>query len=175
MVLQRDCSNKIESRIWYGTCLGVNISFKHGRLRPCKDLNTFVRTYRYVFVLHGISPHWNETGSWIPSSGKRRTFLAYIDGLVQERGNSSALAMELRLSCTNPSTWPILLMIRGGALFLIQLFTNQSKCLIQVQNLTLVRKNSLPLVTQGARASASGYWPSALGNLLPWGPAGLNN
>ena len=34
-------------------------------------------------------------------------FLRYedhdIDGLVQERHNSSALAMELRLSCTNPS------------------------------------------------------------------------
>ena len=29
--------------------------------------------------------------------------LAYIDGLVQERRNSGALAMELRLSCTNPS------------------------------------------------------------------------
>ena len=27
----------------------------------------------------------------------------YIDGLAQERRNSSALAMELRLSCTNPS------------------------------------------------------------------------
>ena len=26
----------------------------------------------------------------------------YIDGLVQERRNSSALAMEFRLSCTNP-------------------------------------------------------------------------
>ena len=28
-----------------------------------------------------------------------------IDGLVQERRNSSALAMELHLSCTNPSKW----------------------------------------------------------------------
>ena len=28
---------------------------------------------------------------------------AYIDGLVQERRNSIADAMELRLSCTNPS------------------------------------------------------------------------
>ena len=27
----------------------------------------------------------------------------HFDGLVQERRNSSALAMELRLSCTNPS------------------------------------------------------------------------
>ena len=29
----------------------------------------------------------------------------YMDGLVQERRNSSALAMELRLSCINPSIW----------------------------------------------------------------------
>ena len=28
-----------------------------------------------------------------------------VDGSVQERRNSSALAMELRLSCTNPSNW----------------------------------------------------------------------
>ena len=31
---------------------------------------------------------------------------AHIDGLVQERRNSSALAMELRLSCTNLSRCP---------------------------------------------------------------------
>ena len=30
-------------------------------------------------------------------------FMLYVDGLVQERRNSSVLAMELRLSCTNPS------------------------------------------------------------------------
>ena len=30
----------------------------------------------------------------------------YIDGLVPERRNSSALAIELRLSCTNPLIWP---------------------------------------------------------------------
>ena len=29
----------------------------------------------------------------------------HMDGLVQEKRNSSALAMELRLSCTNPSIW----------------------------------------------------------------------
>ena len=32
--------------------------------------------------------------------------MAYIDGLVQERRNSIANALELRLSCTNPSIWP---------------------------------------------------------------------
>ena len=32
-----------------------------------------------------------------------RNWKIHIDGLVQERRSSSALAMELRLSCTNPS------------------------------------------------------------------------
>ena len=32
-----------------------------------------------------------------------------MNGLVQERRNSSALAMELRLSCTNPSIYNIAL------------------------------------------------------------------
>ena len=31
--------------------------------------------------------------------------LAQIDGLVQERRYSNANALELRLSCTNPSQW----------------------------------------------------------------------
>ena len=31
--------------------------------------------------------------------------IKYIDALVQERRNSSALAMELRVSYTNPSIW----------------------------------------------------------------------
>ena len=30
---------------------------------------------------------------------------SHIDGLVQERRNSIANALELRLSCTNPSIW----------------------------------------------------------------------
>ena len=31
--------------------------------------------------------------------------ICYINGLVQGRRNSNALALELRLSCTNPSIW----------------------------------------------------------------------
>ena len=38
-----------------------------------------------------------------------------IDGLVQERRNSSAIAMELRLSCTNPSL--LMLLINGKSAF----------------------------------------------------------
>ena len=33
--------------------------------------------------------------------------IAHINGLVQERRNSSALAMELRLSYTNPSIYSV--------------------------------------------------------------------
>ena len=45
--------------------------------------------------------HCNVTGHhdfWSP-------FAYQIDGLVQERRNSIANALELRLSCTNPSRW----------------------------------------------------------------------
>ena len=31
----------------------------------------------------------------------------HVDGLVQERRNSSVLAVELHLSCTNPLIWKI--------------------------------------------------------------------
>ena len=41
---------------------------------------------------------------WL-SKNLMATELENIDGLVQERCNSSGLAMELRLSCTNPSIW----------------------------------------------------------------------
>ena len=33
--------------------------------------------------------------------------MTQLHGLVQERRNSSALAMELCLSCTNPSSWSV--------------------------------------------------------------------
>ena len=53
-----------------------------------------------------------------------------IDGLVQERRNSSALAMELRLSCTNPST--CILNFRD-----VQKFTCDSKDLLKAVNFNL--------------------------------------
>ena len=33
--------------------------------------------------------------------------MPHIDGLVQEKRNSSALAMELRITCTNPSNYTL--------------------------------------------------------------------
>ena len=52
-----------------------------------------------MMVLH--SSNINKT----PIRLSNIVFHSHIDGLVQERRNSSALAMELRLSCINPSTW----------------------------------------------------------------------
>ena len=43
----------------------------------------------------------------------------YIDGLVQERCNSSALAMELYLSCTNPSICAKKLSVYNGCLWTV--------------------------------------------------------
>ena len=46
------------------------------------------------------------TAKWIDLnifSVNEEKSLEYIDGLVQERRNSIADALELRLSCTNPS------------------------------------------------------------------------
>ena len=40
------------------------------------------------------------------------TTIAYIDGLVQERHNSNVLAMELRLSCINPSICKLVITAR---------------------------------------------------------------
>ena len=40
-----------------------------------------------------------------------------IDGLVQERRNSIANALELRLSCTNPSKWGIPYLLRSKVIF----------------------------------------------------------
>ena len=43
-----------------------------------------------------INPDYNMT---------KQFCVEHTDGLVQERRNSSALAMELRLSCINPSIY----------------------------------------------------------------------
>ena len=45
-----------------------------------------------------------ESTKILPWFGPRIFHIVHIDGLVQERRNSSALAMELWLSCNNPST-----------------------------------------------------------------------
>ena len=54
----------------------------------------------------GYTVHWTEILISRERNGHEGHVSApHIDGLVQERRNSSALEMELRLSCINPSIW----------------------------------------------------------------------
>ena len=55
-----------------------------------KNVTLFSNAYQPVCCVLGVK---------CGSQGRQHS-----DGLVQERRNSNALAMELRLSCTNPST-----------------------------------------------------------------------
>ena len=50
-------------------------------------------------------PHRAREGNSLETGDKLEDRQDNSDGLVQERRNSSALAMELRLSCTKPSIW----------------------------------------------------------------------
>ena len=56
-----------------------------------------------------ISIHAGTGAKWTPFGQYFYQLIAaqwrHIDRLMQERRNSSALAVELRLSCTNPSIW----------------------------------------------------------------------
>ena len=36
------------------------------------------KTYNFLFTFNVIPSHWQDTGSWNPSSGKTRTYLFYI-------------------------------------------------------------------------------------------------
>ena len=48
-----------------------------------------------------------QTVMWAVSDALGLLYLVYIDGLVQDCGNSSALAMELLQSCTKLTIWGI--------------------------------------------------------------------
>ena len=61
----------------------------------------------------------------------------HIDGLVQERRNSNALAIELRLSCTNPLTY--------SAIDVYDIFT--SELLLYVVYIEVIRQLSFSLVS----------------------------
>ena len=62
------------------------------------DANSF--GCRNIFTEHKIVVETEHKG-WLHVDLKQDYL--WRNGLMQERHNSSALAMELRLSCTNPS------------------------------------------------------------------------
>ena len=59
-----------------------------------------IEVHLHCLYTHGVAP-MRESCNQIVA----KYFFSFFFGLVQERRNSSALAMELRISCTNPSIW----------------------------------------------------------------------
>ena len=63
------------------------------------DTRFFVNSWQWLTM---INISWQM--SWMAST-PHPPYCEYIDGSVQERRNSITNALELRLSCTNPSIW----------------------------------------------------------------------
>ena len=87
-------------------------------LKPCitgvRNEGQWCRKCFHVMTSSWMSPHMSNTGPQIWHGCTRMdgnvrwlniTGVHHLDGSVQERRNSSALAIELCLSCTNPSIW----------------------------------------------------------------------
>ena len=74
---------------WRALCAGFALS-SHHEWRSCEQ-----NSWEKKKIIK--SPHSCRCTPWSPNFYSR-----YIDGLVQEKCNSSVLAIELRLSCTNP-------------------------------------------------------------------------
>ena len=91
-----------------------------------KDVNPLLMHWSYVFLalthwytvmkyndlycfreekLWKIQIHFMFTYKFSLMNKDEQPCGAHFHGLVQERHNSSALSLELRLSCTNPSMW----------------------------------------------------------------------
>ena len=97
----------------------INIpSFPRQSLYPCCHFKQHhVVTPRHVEWNHNNERNFEENMSNFAfstvstvgseSSGSRTFTGPQIDGFAQERRNSIANALELRLSCPNPSRWPI--------------------------------------------------------------------
>ena len=85
-------------------------------IRENMEIMSITEVYKYLqrssfstesIVRYVILTDMSETvhHSWRTLQHLRRFHLKHIDGSVQERRNSIANTAELRLSCTNPSTW----------------------------------------------------------------------
>ena len=70
------------------------------KMTACQYRNTH---YKDIMVSQPNHLYHENTYTWKDKISFETKPRFHIDGLVQERSNSSPLAMELRLSCNNPS------------------------------------------------------------------------
>ena len=90
----------------FGTLMILKAACLHNTCYIDRLITSFMRVLQRMAREH-LTPTQQET-----SSGEEEIAVllllctvSYIDGLVQERHNSSTLAMKIRLSCTNPSIY----------------------------------------------------------------------
>ena len=97
------------SRLLENVCISLKISLKFAPKDPTNTISSLLKYWRIYasLVLNELSKQCTSShiikhlyGVWkirIQSGN-------HVDCLIQKRGNSSTLAMELRLSCSKPST-----------------------------------------------------------------------
>ena len=84
-----------------------------GIVLGCLSLGELHSLDQYEVTLHSVALSCTQlhsaAGHMVFVQGESRSPIVacwdHIDGLMQERCNSIANALELHLSCTNPSTW----------------------------------------------------------------------
>ena len=84
------------TQTFYPTCQCFAILF------PARVLITHVFILPAPKIINGIAMNCNILISNIFIFSEANVFRIHVDELVQERRNSTANALELRLSCTNP-------------------------------------------------------------------------
>ena len=108
--------------------------------------NILKQAVRDCFQLQATVPSlWSQT---VTRYKVDRAPWSHVDGLVQERCNSIANALELRISCTNPSIWnpkvPVTQEIEGGMPFHklhVDIFWGNGKqTSIELSSVTLLKK-----------------------------------
>ena len=137
-------------------------------------LSTFIYCLTFYVCNPLSSPSWPRTLPGLadyPPNGMRSSVarmgggieipdLDHCDGLVQERCNSSALAMELGLSCANPlidniasGAWIIVCMLVASTINSCVILMNCHEILIHIMGCECVSKSSFNL------PSARPVWP----------------
>ena len=82
----------------------VHTGIAYGENLP--DIPAACTTRNFRYLVRGPFTHIHQDEFIIiVRQSTTNPCLDYIDGLAQERRSSSSLAMESRLSCTNPSIW----------------------------------------------------------------------
>ena len=93
-------------------CIMIQISLKFVPKRPIDNKSALIKVMAWCWAGNKPLPVCITIRSYslYPFVISLEATAYLFDGLVQERRNSIADALELRLSCTNPSIWTLIFM-----------------------------------------------------------------